>query len=995
MRSLKSEGLSRRSFLRLAATAGAAAAIPGCEPAARKIIPYVVPDENVIPGVPTFYATTCNECRAGCGIIAKVREGRVIKLEGNPADAISQGSICARGQAALQGLYNPDRLATPMMRAADGSLREISWEEASTQFSARLQSAAKSGKDRVAFIGCSNGPALDNVTRLWLKAWGSGRIVFWEPIGEEAARAAGQACFGRRDLPMYRFDRAEAIVSFNADFLETWGSPVEYSRQYAEFRTPKMRKGALSIGKCAYVSPRLGTTGAKADHWVQAYPGTEGVLAMGVLNAVVNQGWVAQGAGLDTGALKQFVAAHDPHTVSEATGVPVEMITTLASWLGQSDGAVAVPGGDDPQTYVAAYVLNAITGNLGRTMVFLEDTPGEELTAPQDAAAVIQSIRTGEVDLVIVAGGANPAYSMPPSWNADAALKRAPFVVWMGEVPDESADAAHLLLPTHHPLETWRDSQPRAGVYQIGQPVMQPVFASRPLHDILIQSAHLGDGAAGQSIPWENAADAVDSAWQQLRSKVAADTNATEFWSQALRIGGVLQEAKPANLKLNQAVLHQKMQIRTAPQGSLTLAAFPHIFLYDGRGADKPWLQEMPDPVTQIVWDSWVEIHPETASRLGLKQDYDIHYLHAGINVIQVSTPNGSFEATVHITPLVRPGVLAIPLGQGHSAYGRYAKDRGINLWSFLPEAARTVPVQVRTTDKQYMLTTPLGNSDMMRRSVIEAMSLEELARGRQPEIQRESEEEMPSGPYEMYNPITYPGHKWGMTIDVNACTGCSACVAACYAENNLTTVGKERVQRGHIMSWLRIERFIPGSDEAHRSPNLYLAPILCQHCDHAPCEPVCPVFASVHTREGLNAQIYNRCIGTRFCENNCPYKVRRFNWFAPEWPEPLHLQLNPDVAVRGAGVMEKCTFCIQRITAAEIDARTEERDLKDGEVITACAQACPTRAITFGDLNDRSSAMVKRRADNRARVYTMLPELNALPQITYLRSLYRTTEKS
>jgi anaerobic selenocysteine-containing dehydrogenase/Fe-S-cluster-containing dehydrogenase component len=990
-----SEGLSRRSFLKLAATAGAAAAIPGCEPAARKIIPYVVPDENVIPGVPTYYATTCSECRAGCGIIAKVREGRVIKLEGNPGDPISQGSICARGQAALQGLYNPDRLPKPMSRAANGSLREISWDEASKQLNDRLQNAAKSGKDRIVFIGASDGPSLDNVTTLWLKALGSTRVIFWEPIGEEPARDAALACFGRRDLPIYRLDRAEAIVSFGADFLETWGSPVEYSRQYAEFRSPKMRRGTLSIGKCAYAGPRLGITGAKADDWLQARPGTEGMLAMGILNAVVNEGWVAQGAGAEPGSLKQFAAAYDPHMVSEATGVPVEMITRLASWLGQSDGAVALPGGDDPQTYIAAYVLNAITGNLGRTMVFYKNSPAEALTTPQNAVAAIQSIHNGEVDVVVVASGANPAYSMPTSWNADAALKRAPFVVWLGEVPDESAEAAHLLLPTHHPLETWRDSQPRAGVYQIGQPVMQPVFASRPLHDLLIESAHLAGGAAGQSIPWENGADAVNSAWQQLQSKVAADTNATEFWSQSLRTGGVFQEPKPADVRLNPAVLTQKIQFMESPQGALTLAAFPHLLLYDGRGANKPWLQEIPEPVSQIVWDSWVEIHPETAASLGLKKDYNTRYLYAGINVIEISTPNGTFDASVHITPTVMPGVLAIPIGQGHSAYGRYAKNRGVNLWSVLPDRARSVAVQVRTTDKRHMLVTPMGNTDMMGRSIVEAMSLDELAQGKLPKIARESMEERPEGPYEMYNPIPYPGHKWGMTIDVNACTGCSACVAACYAENNLAFVGRERVHDGHIMSWLRIESFIPPPDERGRTANLYMAPILCQHCDHAPCEPVCPVFASVHTREGLNAQIYNRCIGTRFCENNCPYKVRRFNWFAPEWPEPMNLQLNPDVTVRGAGVMEKCTFCIQRITAAEIDARTEERELKDGEIITACAQACPSRAITFGDLNDLTSTMVKRRADNPGRIYTMLPELNALPQITYLRSLYQTTEKS
>ncbi|MBV8356624.1 MAG: 4Fe-4S dicluster domain-containing protein [Deltaproteobacteria bacterium] len=817
----------------------------------------------------------------------------------------------------------------------------------------------------------------------------------WDRLGEEPARTAAQACFGRRDQPVYRLDRAEAIISFGADFLETWGSPVEYSRQYAEFRAPKMRNGGLSIGKCAYISPRLGITGAKADYWVQAHPGTEGVLAMGVLNAVVNQGWIAHGTSINAGALKEFVAAHDPHTVSETTGVPVEVITRLASWLGQSDGAVALAGGDDPQTYIAAYVLNAVTGNLGRTMVFHENSPAEALTTRQNAAAVIQSIRNGNVDVVIVAGGANPAYSMPPSWDAGAALKLAPFVVWLGEVPDESAEAAHLLLPTHHPLETWRDNHPRAGIYGLGQPVMQPVFASRPLHDILIQSAHLAAGAAGQNIPWENAADAVNSAWQQLQGKIAADTNATEFWSQSLRAGGAFQEAKPSDAKLDQAVLRQKIQFETTGEGNLTLAAFPHIFLYDGRGADKPWLQEIPEPVSQIVWDSWIEMHPKTAAGLGLTQDYKRTYLFAGINVIEVSTPNGKFEATVHITPMVMPGVLAMPLGQGHSAYGRYAMNRGVNLWSFLPEGARSVTVQVRTTDKRRMLVTPLGNSDMMGRSIIEAMSLEELASGRQPEITREFREEMPKGPYEMYDPISYPGHKWGMTIDVNACTGCSACVAACYAENNLPFVGRELVHEGRIMSWLRIESFVPPPSEDGRSPNLYIAPIMCQHCDHAPCEPVCPVFASVHTREGLNAQIYNRCIGTRFCENNCPYKVRRFNWFAPEWPEPMNLQLNPDVTVRGAGVMEKCTFCIQRITAAEIDARTEERELKDGEVITACAQACPTRAISFGDLNDHNSAMVKRRADNKGRIYTMLPELNALPQVTYLRSLYRTTEKS
>jgi len=382
-----SEELSRRSFLKLAAAAGAASVIPGCEPAARKLIPYVVPDENLIPGVPSFYATFCSECPAGCGIIAKVREGRVIKLEGNPADPISQGSICARGQAALQGLYNPDRLAQPMMRLANGVLQQISWDKATKELTERLQAAARAGQERVVFIGSSSGPTLDNITKLWLKAWGSRRAVFWERFGEEPARVAAHACFGTRDLPVYRLDRAEAIVSFGADFLETWGSPVEYCRQYAEFRAPKMRHGELVIGKCAYVSPRLGTTGAKSDRWVQAKPGTEGVLAMGVLNVLANQGWLAPDSGIDVSALKAFVFAYDTHTVSDDTGVPVETINALGEWLGKANGALALAGGDDPQTYIAAYILNAVTGNVGRTMVFLQDSPPEALSQPPQSCS--------------------------------------------------------------------------------------------------------------------------------------------------------------------------------------------------------------------------------------------------------------------------------------------------------------------------------------------------------------------------------------------------------------------------------------------------------------------------------------------------------------------------------------------------------------------------------------------------------------------------------
>ena len=390
----------------------------------------------------------------------------------------------------------------------------------------------------------------------------------------------------------------------------------------------------------------------------------------------------------------------------------------------------------------------------------------------------------------------------------------------------------------------------------------------------------------------------------------------------------------------------------------------------------------MPEPVTQLVWDSWAEIHPDTARKLDVAKD----------DILELKTEHGAIEAPALIASTVRPGVIAVPLGQGHRAYGRYARDVGANAVD--DSARRQVQCRdnrARDRQRNAQLVSPLGKSDMMGRSIVEAMSIEQLARGDVPP----SEAEEVTGPSEMYPPWKYPEHKWGMTIDVNACTGCSACVTACYAENNVPTVGKQGVDNGRIMSWIRIERYFPTAKEAAEAPQIYLAPMLCQQCDHAPCEPVCPVFASYHTRRRPQRPDLQSMRRHALLRKQLPYKVRRFNWFVPEWPAPLNLQLNPDVTVRGVGVMEKCTFCIQRIQFGELNAKTEDRQLRDGEIVTACQQACPTRAITFGDINDPASAMMRRRDDNKLRNYRALEELNTQPAITYLRDLYREKGKA
>ncbi len=969
-----SESLSRRSFIKLAATAGAAAALPGCQPAARKLIPYVVPDENVIPGVPAFYATTCNECPAACGIVAQVREGRVIKLEGNPEDPIGQGSICARGQSALQGLYNPDRLGTPMVRLEGDGLKKVSWEDALRLFHDRLKAASAKGRNRVMFFGAPEGPTLRKIVAVAAAACQSDRVLYYEPLTNEAAREAAELCFGRRDLPIYRLDQAEVLLSFGADFLETWQSPVELSRQYAEFRVPRIRRGTLAIGRAVYVGPRLNLTASNCDDWIAVPPASDGQVALSVLRQVVQQGWMQPSLAADLATLKNFTASYDPDSVSQRTGISAAKIRRMAEWFGKADGAVALAGGNDVATHAAAFILNAVTGNLGRTVQFLEGMPSEAVSGRDDIAAALDAMRGGGVDVLIVIGGANLLYAMPPAWRAAEALAKVPFVVWTGGVPDETAGAAHLLLPVHHPLETWRDTNPRAGVYGLGQPVMQPVFDTKPLGDILIAAA-LESGSGGQ-LPWKNTAEAVKSEWLKL-SPQSVGPAAEEFWLKSLREGGLFGEAKPASVKLNVGALKEPPSPREIAK--LSLFAYPHIFLHDGRGADKPWLQEIPEPVAQFVWDNWAEIHPDTARTLGVGQD----------DVAEIRSSEGVIQVPVYVSERVCRGVIAVPLGQGHTAFGRYAQGRGANPFAALKPASFEIAVTARPTGQTHTLVTPLGKSDMLGRSIVEAMSVGDLARGVEPH-----EQEVPV-PYEMYPPFPYPDHQWGMTIDVNACTGCSACIAACYAENNVPFVGRERIHNGRIMSWIRLERFYPEKSRDGDAPLLYLAPMLCQQCNHAPCEPVCPVFAAYHTREGLNGQIYNRCVGTRYCENNCPYKVRRFNWFLPEWPEPLNLQLNPDVTQRGAGVMEKCTFCVQRITRAEITARIEKRAVRDGEIVPACAQACPTRAISFGDMNDKRSAMMRRRAENKPRGYYVLEELNTQPAILYLRDLYYKREKA
>jgi anaerobic selenocysteine-containing dehydrogenase/Fe-S-cluster-containing dehydrogenase component len=952
--------------MKIVAMAGLAASACG-GPAPRELIPYVIPDDDVVPGVPSFFASACRECPAGCGVVVRVREGRAVKLEGNPHDPIDAGSLCARGQAALQGLYNPDRLARPQARVGDGPLAPAAWESGLETLARRLAAADARGTGRVAVVGPDLGPTLEDMLGTWLSLWRSTRRVVHEPLDDGPALRAARLCFDRADLPVHRLDAADVLVSFGADFLETWRSPVELTRQYAAFRAPRPGPGGTRIGWAAYVGPHFGLTAANCDRWLAARPGGESAVALGILHVLAREGPLA--SGVDRGALQRYTAACAPGAAARRAGVPADAIADLAARVGRAREALFLAGTEDDLTHVATSLLNAATGALGRGVSFLPGAP----PAPDPGAfdALVEAMRAGAVDVVMV-HDANPVFTRPDF--ADA-LARVPYVVWLGQVPDETAASAHLQLPTHHPLERWGDLAPRPGVRFLAQPVMQPVVASLPLGDVLLATMHAA-GRTHAGLPWESTRAAVEASWRRLHADRDGAGDFAPFWGRVRRDGGLFEEVASATVTLGSAALAAPARLPDDDEPEPVLVAFPHIFLADGRGADKPWLQEAPEPVTQIVWDTWVAVHPTTAADLGV----------AAGELVEMRSPGGAIAAPAHVTEHVRPGALAVPFGQGHTSYGRYATGRGANPWRILPPGRRQVAVQARPTGATRALVSPLGLPDMLGRPIVETVALDDLRRGLTP-----SGEGLPPEPWELRDRIAYPGHKWGMTIDLNACTGCSACVTACYAENNLAVVGKEEVARGHIMSWIRIERFVPRTPDA---PPLYLMPMLCQQCDRAPCEDVCPVYASYHTQEGLNGQVYNRCIGTRYCNNNCPYKVRRFNWFHGRWPSPLDLQLNPDVTVRGAGVMEKCTFCIQRIRAAEMDAEAEHRPVRDGEILPACAQTCPAKAITFGDMNAPDSAVMQRRGANAARSYRALGELNTRPAIAYLRQIYRRPDR-
>jgi len=1021
--------LHRREFLKLVGVGTGAVAASGCSEQVQKLVPYVVQPEEITPGIPVYYASTCRECPAGCGLHVKTRESRPIKLEGNPEHPINRGALCARGQSGIARTYHPDRHPGPLRREG-GELRPISWDEAV----ALLAEKIGAGRGGTYLLGRDAGPTANELIDRWVRAVGAGGRVVYEPFAPEALREAARALYGEPLQVRADLTGTDLVLDFGSDFLGTGPSPTEHSRQLAEARDVSAHPhgGARLVS----VAPRLSLTVSNADEWLPARPGTEGLVALAVARVV----WEARGRDA---ALAPHLGDVSVEDVAGRSGVDAAAIRRLGRAVARAQRPVALAPGvaltsrRAVAAATAVLLLNQAAGAVGASIVLEPEPDGRARASHREVLRLVEAMSAGQVSVLLI-DDANPVYSLPEAVGFAEALEQVDFVVSTASLRDETSERADLVLPDHTPLESWGDAEPRPGVRSLIQPTVRPLHDTRALVDTLLDVGRALGGEVATGLPSGSFRSLLEQAW------------AGEGFAQALARGGTFREVPaPPAPPLTGTSPPEVVEPRLEGEGELALLPFPHDHFYDGRGANLPWLQEIPDPVTKIAWQPWAELSNATAERLGVETG----------DVVSLETAAGRIELPVYPRGGLRDDVVAVPIGQGHrvgyyaslAGDGQPGEPRGANVLDLLPSvtdesggrASLTARVAVTKTGRFQRIPIVQATDNKRERMLGEAIGVAALAAddghgngnggaghgddhggghgGGHVHVMGPGYGgdrwsvtpvyEVQHGPIEPYDPVAdsteESPYRWGMAIDLDRCSGCSACVAACYVENNIPVVGEEGTLRARQMSWLRIERWVgdgevdysEGTERRLRPRHEKLghvdirhSPMLCQQCGSAPCEPVCPVLATYHNPEGLNGMIYNRCVGTRYCSNNCPYKVRRFNYFdysQTSWPGLLYLMANPDVTVREQGVMEKCTFCVQRIAAARQTAKDERRAIRDGEVQTACQQACPTEAIHFGNLKDEASD-VSKKADDPQRGYRALHVLNTRPAITYLAGVTR-----
>lgn len=967
---------TRRDFLKYFGFSVSAVALAACNKTpVKNAIPYVVKPENITPGVPNWYATSCNACSANCSILVKTREGRPVKIEGNPESPVFKGGVCASGHASLLGLYDNDRLRNPKKGGND-----IAWEAVDKELSSALTTASS-----IRIIsGTVNSPSTKQAIASFIAKYPSAKHIQYEPVSANAIIQANKTSFGKAVIPGYRFDKAKTIVSFGADFLGTWISPTEYTKQWVLNRKAEDKKMSRHI----QFEPMLTITGSKADVRYPIKPSAEGVILISLYNKIA-------------------AAAGAPQLGSSGNvELALNMVELTAKELWANKGeSLVVSGSNNVDHQLLVNAINALLNNIGTT-VDLDNYSNQNISDDAAFENFVSELSSGGVDTVIFYN-TNPVYTYRDADKLTAAIKKAKLSIATNSSIDETSSLCVYNVPDNHYLESWNDHEPKAGYFGLTQPTITNVFNTRQAQEsFLIWS--------GNNTSYY---DFIKLNWQNILSGAGSFDSA---FNKALHDGFYMAPEKAAGTYKVSAdignVVNSAYQNYTNGKSKTELVLYPTVALKNGIGSNNPWLQELPDPISKVCWDNFIAISKNSADALGVKDG----------NLVNVSVNGKSIEKLPVLVQAGQPNnVYAIALGYGRTNGGKVSLNIGKNAYPFTTFNGTTsysaADVKIEKVDGNYELAQTQTHHTIEGRDLIREASLNEFVKdANSVNADHHKNLKEDGNLITLWSEHDSKGHKWAMAIDLNKCTGCGACVVSCNAENNVPVVGRKEVLRRREMHWIRIDRYyrfkdksgakavreksfassaLKKADEAEIDASntdfenvaVTFQPVMCQQCGHAPCETVCPVLATVHSSEGLNHMAYNRCVGTRYCANNCPYKVRRFNWFKYRENDDFdfhynndlgRMVINPDVTVRSRGVMEKCSFCVQRIQAGKLQAKIEGRKLKDGDIKTACQQSCPADAIIFGDINNSETEVAKHFKDERS--YFMLEELNVQPSVAY-----------
>jgi len=923
--------IGRRNFVKLMAASLALGGLAACSPQAdEKIVPYINAPEEVVPGKSLYFATATQLGGIATGVLAQSQMGRPTKIEGNPDHPGSLGATDLFSQASVLDLYDPDRSQT----VSNAGLISA-WSTFLSALNLELEKQRlNQGAGLRILTETVTSPTLANQLEALLAEFPQAKWHQYEPINRDNARQGALMAFGQDVNPVYHFDRAEVVLSLEADFMAAGPIGVRYARDFSDKR--RVRDNQAEMNRLYVIESTPTITGSMADHRLPVRA-----------SQVEHLAWaLAAELGLDVSPPANLDLSH----------VPDNFIAALAQDLQAHAGAgLVLAGRQQPAAvHALAHAINGQLGNAGQTVIYTEPLEANPVNQADSLRALVEEMAAGQVEMLVILE-ANPVYSAPANLNFGDALRNVNFRVRQGLFEDETSALCQWHIPTKHYLESWSDARAYNGTVTLAQPLIEPLYDDRSPHELL--AAMLGQ-------PGLTDYDVLQQYWTEQQG----EADFQQFWQQSLHDGLIAGTALPP-----QSVTPNAGSIEASPAATdsgLEINFRPDPTIWDGRFANNGWLQELPKPITKLTWDNAAMVSPATAERLGVSSE----------DLVELSYQGRTVQAPVWVLPGQADEAVTLYLGYGRVRVGRVGNGVGFDAYRLRGSESLWwgVGLQLRPLGQQYRLASTQTHYSMEGRHLMRVGTREKFEE--EPDFAQHMGHDL--GHISLLPGFEYESYAWGMVVDLTACNGCNACVVACQSENNIPIVGKEEVITGREMHWMRIDAYFDGELD---NPSLYHQPVMCQHCEQAPCELVCPVNATVHDSEGLNVMVYNRCIGTRYCANNCPYKVRRFNFlhYADDESESLKAQRNPEVTVRTRGIMEKCTYCVQRVSAARITAKKENRSIEDGEVVTACQAACPTQAIIFGDLNDPDSQVSQLKA--QPHNYGILTELGTRPRTTYL----------